>query len=73
MHAADAHFLKLLRLQIRGLRAIGNPDRRTLVRELRAAFRIHCVHVYITYLIRKQAEVIQIQLYEQLNKKKQEA
>jgi hypothetical protein len=35
MHAADAHFLKLLRLQNRGLRDIGNLDRRTLVGELR--------------------------------------
>jgi hypothetical protein len=71
MLAADAHFLKLLCLQNRGLRATDNLDRRTPVGELRAVFKIHCVYVYKTNLFRKQADVNQIQLYGQLKKKKQ--
>jgi hypothetical protein len=38
-YAADAHHLKLQRLQNRVLRAIGNIDRRTSVRKLNVAFK----------------------------------
>jgi hypothetical protein len=57
-YAADAHLLKLQRLQNRVLRAIGNADRRTLVRELRVAFKIHYIYDYIIKLCRKQVEAI---------------
>jgi hypothetical protein len=38
--AADAHLLKLQRLQNRVLHAIGNLDRCTSVRELHVAFKM---------------------------------
>jgi hypothetical protein len=57
-YAADAHLLKLQRLQNRVLRAIGNLDRRTPVREMHVAFNIPYVYDYITKLRRTQAEVI---------------
>jgi hypothetical protein len=57
-YAADAQLLKLQRLQNRVLRAIGNLDRRTLVREMCVAFKIPYVYDYITKLCRAQAEVI---------------
>jgi hypothetical protein len=47
-YAADTHLLKLQRLQNRVLRAIGNLDRRSEVRELHAAFKIPYVYDYIT-------------------------
>jgi hypothetical protein len=50
--------LKLQRLRNRALRAIGNLDRRTLVRELHVAFKIPYVYDYTTKLCRTQAEVI---------------
>jgi hypothetical protein len=57
-NAADVRPLKLQRLQNRVLRATGNRDRRTLVRELHVAFKIPYVYDYITKLCRTQAEVI---------------
>jgi hypothetical protein len=57
-YAADAHLLKLQRLQNKVFRAIGNLDRHTLVRKVRVAFKIPYVHDYITKLCRTQAEVI---------------
>jgi hypothetical protein len=57
-YAADAHLLKLQRLQNRILRAIGNIDRRTPVRTLHVAFKIPYVYDYVTKLCRTQAEVI---------------
>jgi hypothetical protein len=57
-HAAGAHLLKLQRLQNRVLRATGNPDRCTPVRDLHAAFKIPYVYDYVTKLCRTQAEVI---------------
>jgi hypothetical protein len=62
-YAANAHLMKLQRLQNRVLRAIGNSDRRTPVREMHVAFEIPYGYDYITKLYRKQAEVIQNQLY----------
>jgi hypothetical protein len=56
--AADAHLLKLQRLQNRVLHAIGNLERCTPVRELQLAFQIPYVYHYITKLCRTQAEVI---------------
>jgi hypothetical protein len=56
--AADTHLMKLQRLQNRVLRAIGNLDRRTPVRDLHLAFKIPYVYNYITKLCRRQAEVI---------------
>jgi hypothetical protein len=56
--AADTHLTKLQRLQNRVLRAIGNLDRITLVRDLHLAFKIPYVYDYITKLCRRQAEVI---------------
>jgi hypothetical protein len=38
--AVDTHFMKLQRLQNRVLRAIGNLERRTPVRDLHLAFQI---------------------------------
>jgi hypothetical protein len=49
-HAADAHLLKSQRLQNRVLRATGNIDRGTPVRELHVAFKLPCVYDYITKL-----------------------
>jgi hypothetical protein len=43
-HAADAHLLKLQRLQNRLLRATGNLARCTPVRELHVVFRIPYVY-----------------------------
>jgi hypothetical protein len=56
--AADTHLKKRQRLQNRVLRAIGNLDRRTSVRDLHLAFKIPYVYDYITKLCRSQAEVI---------------
>jgi hypothetical protein len=56
--AADTPLMKLQRLQNRVLRAIGNLDRRTPVRDLHLAFKIPYVYDYITKLCRRQAEVI---------------
>jgi hypothetical protein len=39
-YAADAHLLKMQCLQNRILRAMGNLDKGTLVRELHVAFKI---------------------------------
>jgi hypothetical protein len=50
--------MKLQRLQNRVLRAIGNRDRRTPVRDLHLAFKIPYVYDYITKLCRRQVEVI---------------
>jgi hypothetical protein len=46
-------------LQNRVLRAIGNLERRTPVREMHVAFKIPYVYDYITKLYKTQAEVIQ--------------
>jgi hypothetical protein len=56
--AADTHLMTLQHLQNRVLRAIGNLDRRTLVRDLHLAFKIPYVYDYITKLCRRHAEVI---------------
>jgi hypothetical protein len=56
--AADTHLMKLQRLQNRVLRAIGNLDWRTPVRDLHLAFKLPYVYDYITKLCRRQAEVI---------------
>jgi hypothetical protein len=61
-YAADAHFLKQQRLQNRVLRAFGNFDRRTSIRELRVALKIPYVSDYIIKLCRKQSGVIQNRL-----------
>jgi hypothetical protein len=58
-YAADGHLLKLQRLQTQVLRAVGNLDRRTPVRELHVAFNIHYVYNYVTKLCKKKTEVIQ--------------
>jgi hypothetical protein len=50
--------MKLQCLQNRVLRAIGNLDRRTPVRDLHLAFKIPYVYDYIIKLCRRQAEVI---------------
>jgi hypothetical protein len=55
---ADTHLMKLQRLQNRVLRAIGNLDRRTPVRDLHLAFKISYVYDYTTKLCRREAEVI---------------
>jgi hypothetical protein len=57
-YAADAHLLELQRLQNRVLRAIGNLERRTPVREMQVAFKISYVYNNKTKLWRSQAEVI---------------
>jgi hypothetical protein len=57
-YAADAHLLKLHRVQNKVLRAAGNLDRRTPVRELQVDFKTPYVHDYITELCRTQTEVI---------------
>jgi hypothetical protein len=58
-YAADAHLLKPQRLQNRVLRAIGNFERRTPVREMHVVLKIAFVHDYILKLCRKHAEIIQ--------------
>jgi hypothetical protein len=50
--------MKLQHLQNRVLRAIGNIDRRTPVRDLHLEFKIPYVYDYITKLCGRQAEVI---------------
>jgi hypothetical protein len=50
--------MKLQRLQNRVLRATGNLDRSTPVRDLHLAFKIPYMYDYITKLCRRQAEVI---------------
>jgi hypothetical protein len=57
-YGVGAHLLKLQRLQNRVLRAIGNLDRRTSVRELHVAFKIPYVYDYITKLCRARAQAI---------------
>jgi hypothetical protein len=57
-YAADAHLLKLQRLQSRVLRAIGDLDGCPPVRELHVAFKILYLYEYITKLSRTQAEAI---------------
>jgi hypothetical protein len=49
-YTADAHLLKLHRLQNRVLRAIGNLGRSTPVREMHVAFKIPYVLDYVTKL-----------------------
>jgi hypothetical protein len=56
--AADTHLMKLQRLQNRVLRAIGNHDRSTPVRDLHLAFKIPYVYDYITKLCRRQAVIL---------------
>jgi hypothetical protein len=57
--AANTHLLKLLRLQNKALRTIGNFPRCTPVLELHKAFNIPYIYDYITnYLCRQQAKVI---------------
>jgi hypothetical protein len=53
------HLMKLLCLQNKVLRTIGNFPRRTPVRDLHITFKIPYVYDYITKLCRQQAEVIQ--------------
>jgi hypothetical protein len=53
--AADTHLLELQGLQNRVLRAVGDLDRRTPVRDLHLAFTIPYVYDYITKLCRRQA------------------
>jgi hypothetical protein len=59
--AADAHLIKLQRLQNKVLRTIGNFPRHTLVRELHKAFSMPYTRIYdyITKLSMQHAEVIQ--------------
>jgi hypothetical protein len=57
--SADAHLLKLQRLQNKVLRTIGNFPRRTPVRELHKAFNIPYIYDYITQLCGQPAKVIQ--------------
>jgi hypothetical protein len=57
-YAADARLLTPQRLYNRVLRAIGNLDRRTLVREMHVALKIPYVYVYRTKLCMTQAKVI---------------
>jgi hypothetical protein len=67
-YAAEAHRLKLQRLQNRVLRATEKIDRRTVVREMQAAFKIPYVYDYITRkLWRTQAEVILIHVNENVH------
>jgi hypothetical protein len=56
-YAADAHLLKSQRLQNRVLRATGNLDRCTPVRELHVTFKIPYVYDYIIKLCTAKAEV----------------
>jgi hypothetical protein len=55
-YAADAHLLKLQRLQNRALHATGNLDKCTPVSEFHVAFKIPDVFDYVTKLCRTQAE-----------------
>jgi hypothetical protein len=57
-YAADVHLFKVQRLQNRVLRAIGNHDRRTQVREMHVSFKIPCVCDYITEVCSTPAKVI---------------
>jgi hypothetical protein len=57
--AADTHLMKLLHLQSKVLRTIGNYPRRTLVRELHKTFSIPYIYDYTTKLSTQQAGVIQ--------------
>jgi hypothetical protein len=57
-YTAEAHLLKLQRLQNKVLRAVGNLNRCTPVSELHVAFKIPYVYDYITELYSTQAEVI---------------
>jgi hypothetical protein len=57
-YEADAHLLKLQRLQNRVLRAAGNLDRWAPARELHEALQIPYVYNYTTKYCRTQAEVI---------------
>jgi hypothetical protein len=57
-YAPDAHLLKLQRLQNRVLRATGNLDRLTPVRELYVTIRITYVYGYIRKFSRTYPEVI---------------
>jgi hypothetical protein len=50
--------MKLERLQNKVLRAIGNLDRRTPVRDFHLAFKIPYVYDYVTKLCTRPAEVI---------------
>jgi hypothetical protein len=71
--AEDTHLMKLQRLQNRVLRAIGNIDRRTPVRDLHLAFKIPYVYDYITKLCRRRqklSKITKIQMYVQLDKEK---
>jgi hypothetical protein len=57
--SANAHQMKLQRLQNKVLRTNGNYPRSTPVRDLHLAFQIPFVYHYIRKLCRQQAEVIQ--------------
>jgi hypothetical protein len=57
-YAADAHLLKLQRLQDSVHRAIGNLERHSLVGEMHVAFKIPYMYAYITKLCRTQTIVI---------------
>jgi hypothetical protein len=56
-YAADAHLLKLQRLQNRVLHTVGNLDRCILFHELHMAFKIPYMYDYITKLCRTWAEL----------------
>jgi hypothetical protein len=56
-YPADAHLLKLQRLQNRVFRAIRNLGRCTPIRELHVAFKIPYVYDYITKLCMAKAEL----------------
>jgi hypothetical protein len=57
-YAADAHLLKLQRLQNRGFRSNGKFDGCTTVHEFHVTFKIPYVYDYITKLCRTWVEVI---------------
>jgi hypothetical protein len=59
---ADAQLLKRQRMQNLVLRSIDNFVRRTSVREMYKALKIHYIYDSITKLRRKQAEVIRNRL-----------
>jgi hypothetical protein len=56
-YATDPHLLKLQRLQNRVLRAVGNLNRCTPVRELHVASKISYVCGHVTELCSSQTEV----------------
>jgi hypothetical protein len=56
---ANAHLLKLQRLQNKVLCTTGNFPRCTLIRELHKAFNIPYIYDYNIKLCRQQAQVIQ--------------